>query len=122
MPRLPTGNISLTHLLGKLSLDPGVRAHDVRSTGLEEPMGDRWIACGDAALAFDPIAGQGLFNAIYTGMSAAKIIQSKRDDARTCGYTEELARVAALYAARRRMLYRQERRWRERQFWQIHRA
>ena len=39
---------------------------------LEAPAGDGWIAAGDAALAFDPLAAQGVFNAIYMGLAAAE--------------------------------------------------
>jgi flavin-dependent dehydrogenase len=111
----------LTDLLGPLSLDPLVHAHDARSAWLDPPIGEGWIACGDAALAFDPIAGQGLFNALYTAMSAAKAIRSASTAVLPSSYAEELARVATVYATRRRTLYRQERRWCERLFWQIHR-
>ncbi len=118
---LIAASAGLSELFGRFSLDPVVHAHDVRSAWLDRSIGERWIACGDAALAFDPIAGQGLFNALYTGMSAAQTICARRDGAVSSGYAEELARVATLYTQRRRSLYQQERRWCDRPFWQMHR-
>lgn len=41
--------------------------------------GDTWLATGDAALCFDPISSQGLFNSIYTGLTAAEAVNSYLD-------------------------------------------
>jgi len=38
------------------------------------PLGQGWVSCGDAAIAFDPIAAQGLLNAVRTGLAAAEAI------------------------------------------------
>ncbi len=100
--------------LGALTLQGEVIARDAGGMTLETPHGKGWIAVGDAALAFDPIAGQGLFNALRTGIAAAEAILTSQFSA----YTEEVARVAALYAARRQSLYRAENRWADRAFWQ----
>ena len=35
------------------------------------PAGPVFTATGDAALSFDPLSSQGLFNALYTGLAAA---------------------------------------------------
>ena len=72
-------NVGLYNLLGNFEFGKDVFSHDVRSSWLEQPMGQSWVACGDALLAFDPIAGQGLFNAIYTGMKAAETILSSTE-------------------------------------------
>ncbi len=109
----------LTGLFGWIALAPELAARDARGAHLDPPVGEGWVACGDAALSFDPISGQGLFNALYTGMSAAGVVHKMRDGAIPSGYAAELDRVAAVYAARRRRLYQQERRWPERSFWQM---
>jgi flavin-dependent dehydrogenase len=114
------GASGLRDLLGRIALDPGVHAHDARTAWLDPPAGAGWVAVGDAALTFDPIAGQGLFNAIYTAMSAAKMIQSATSHTVLSGYTAEMAKAVAIYAARRRALYGQECRWCDRPFWQVH--
>jgi flavin-dependent dehydrogenase len=35
-----------------------------------------WIAVGDAAMSFDPIASQGLFNALSSALAAAGLLLS----------------------------------------------
>ncbi len=86
---------------------------------LDTPSGEGWISCGDAALSFDPIAGQGLFNALRSGMAAAEVVAGAISGrAEACRYIDEMAQVAQIYAARRRTLYRAERRWAARSFWQ----
>jgi flavin-dependent dehydrogenase len=46
------------------------------ATCLSDAAGAGWIAIGDAACAFDPIASQGLFHAVSTALVAAGIILS----------------------------------------------
>ena len=109
----------LAGLFGGLAFAPDLAVRDARGARLDPPIGEGWVACGDAALSFDPIAGQGLFNALYTGMTAAEAVQTMRAGAPPSGYAAELDKVAAIYTARRRGLYKQERRWSERSFWRL---
>lgn len=105
----------LTSRLGALTWEGGeVSARDAGGMSLDTPYGEGWIAVGDAALAFDPIAGQGLFNALRTGIAAAEAILTSQFSA----YKDEVARVAAIYAGRRQSLYQAENRWADRAFWQ----
>ncbi|MCH7313404.1 FAD-dependent monooxygenase [Acinetobacter sp. ANC 3882] len=114
-------NTTISGLLGHLELKKDIYAHDIRSTWLKQGFGDGWIACGDALLAFDPIAGQGLFNAIYTGMKAAEtIIQSAKDKHSQAQYLAEINRVIKTYENRRYALYKQEQRWLNSAFWKAH--
>jgi flavin-dependent dehydrogenase len=53
----------------------GVRVN-ASAVRLSDAAGAGWIAIGDAACAFDPIASQGLFHAISTALVAAGIILS----------------------------------------------
>lgn len=58
---------------------------DATGTATQNPVGDTWIACGDAAIAFDPLASQGLLHAIRTGIAAADVASGRktRDSYRT---------------------------------------
>lgn len=49
---------------------------DASSSCLSEAAGQNWIAVGDAAIAFDPIASQGLFNALSSALVASGILMS----------------------------------------------
>lgn len=77
-------------------------ACDARGQVTDPPVGLGWAACGDAAVAFDPIAAQGLFNALAT---AADLAAAVGDAGRMAAYAERLAEVRRVYAARRKAAY-----------------
>ena len=54
----------------------GSRRVDASASSRTPVAGDGWIAIGDAACAFDPIASQGLFNAISSALVAAGLLLS----------------------------------------------
>ncbi len=111
----------LATYLGALSWQGPVISRDARSLAAATPCGPGWFAVGDAALAFDPIAGQGLFNALRTGLAAAKAILTD-PVAGAASYAAELARVTAIYLDRRQALYTAEMRWSAQAFWRNQRA
>jgi len=81
--------------------------------------GPNWIAAGDAALSFDPLSSQGLFNAIYTGMKAAEAAHARLSgevDA-LAGYAQRLEQIRRVYLARRQVYYAAEQRWVNAPFW-----
>jgi flavin-dependent dehydrogenase len=111
----------LTALLGEPRFDPGLVFRDARDGGLASPVGEGWVACGDSALSFDPIAGQGLFNALRSGMAAARYVVAAIAGESGSGYAAELAQVASVYTERRRALYDAQRRWPDAPFWRFQR-
>lgn len=86
---------------------------------LERPAGDGWLAAGDAAMSFDPLSSQGIFNALHSGMAAARAIASRLagDPDAIERYCNQLATVYDTYLIRRAQYYDQERRWVDRPFW-----
>jgi flavin-dependent dehydrogenase len=86
---------------------------------LDRPSGDRWIACGDAALAFDPISGQGIFSALYGGMTAGRAVDEALDGgrARLDAYSKRLQDIRRHYVLRCSATYRSEQRWPGERFW-----
>ncbi len=88
--------------------------------------GRGWLAVGDAALSFDPLSSQGLFNALYTGLAGAQAVHQHLTspdadadgDVALAGYAAELARIQASYQQHLHAWYGDERRWEERLFWQ----
>lgn len=111
----------LAGLLGEPVFEPGQVFRDARDGGLASPVGQGWVACGDAALSFDPIAGQGLFNALRSGMAAARHVVAAITGQAGSDYADELARAAAIYAGRRQALYAAQRRWPDAPFWRLQR-
>lgn len=82
--------------------------------------GPEWIALGDAALAYDPLSGQGVLKSIETGMrsSAAAARYLGGDSAALVEYETWVHETYQSYLAARHLLYGSVRRWPESPFWQ----
>ena len=80
---------------------------DSRSAVLDPMSGTGWLATGDAAAAFDPIASQGLFNALsggfFAGNAAADVVAGDADAALV--YEALAARTAARSHSMTRLQY-----------------
>ena len=57
--------------------DTAIRGVDASPCILSRAAGNGWIAVGDAAMSFDPIASQGLFNALSSALAAAGLLLSE---------------------------------------------
>lgn len=101
-------------------LDPDcVRAAPAHSFLLDRPFGERWLAVGDAASAYDPISSQGIHKALAGGLLAAEALHRRlagEPDA-FAGYGEALRASFARYAAERAHHYARETRWPSAPFW-----
>lgn len=69
--------------------------------------GEGWLACGDAALAFDPIASQGLFHALRSAQAAAGVLLSPDETTAADSYAHEMTAVWDSYTARHAAVYTQ---------------
>ncbi len=92
----------------------------VRSAVLDPAVEEGWLATGDAAISFDPLSSQGLFNALFTGLAAAEAA-----DSYLCGdrrsltqYQETIRSVFDAYRAKLSAVYAAEKRWPDAPFWQ----
>lgn len=83
--------------------------------------GEGWIACGDAALCFDPISGQGIFAALRSGSAAGAAVAAALggDEARIDAYAAELEQAWTIYRRRCHGIYRSEHRWAAAPFWSM---
>jgi len=103
-----------------------VRHHGMRivaadTSRLDRPVGEGWLAAGDAATSFDPLSSQGILTAIDLGMTAAHSLVSHlsgEQDA-LAAYGARVETVYAAYLAHRREYYAQERRWAHQAFWRL---
>jgi flavin-dependent dehydrogenase len=95
------------------------RAFPAESHVLGQPTGDGWIAAGDAACAFDPLASLGIGYALTSGIQAARIADGwlRGDDGLAKAYPSDIARHVATYGAQSREMYVAERRWPDAPFW-----
>lgn len=107
--------------LSGLSLGkPAFHTFPIYSSLLEQTYGPNWLAVGDAAATYDPIASQGLYKALSDGLLAGQVL------ARTLnGDTSQLETYAVgiktryeQYFIQRCTLYAQEQRWMNARFWQ----
>lgn len=89
------------------------------SCGLTPPTGEDWLSVGDAALGFDPLSSQGIFNALYTGLAAAEAADRHLSGDATAlpGYRDQLVMIRDAYQRHLRSWYWLERRWPDRAFW-----
>jgi flavin-dependent dehydrogenase len=82
--------------------------------------GPDWIAAGDAASCFEPLASQGIARALRSGCFAAYAgfdILSGRGEAARVRYATLIQREFAEYRASLLTHYAAERRWPDRAFW-----
>lgn len=86
---------------------------------LDRAAGEFWLAAGDAAMALDPLSSQGILNAMYSGMAAARAVVAHLggDGSAVDDYRHRLDGIFTTYLKNRHQYYRQERRWPDRPFW-----
>lgn len=95
------------------------RATDARSGCLAQLGGAGWLAAGDAAAAFDPLAAQGILAAVWAGHQAALALAQTLagDRAALPAYYQQVRAHYERLRAQARQHYGQERRWPNQAFW-----
>jgi len=90
----------------------------IQSALLDQAEGDRWLAVGDAAASYDPIAAQGVYKALADGVAAGRLLAARLGGGPSGpGYGERIVRQFQEYSANRSYLYGLESRWPESPFW-----
>lgn len=105
-------------LLSSLAFDE-VTAIDAGGSCLSAMTGDGWVACGDAALSFDPVSGQGLLAAMHGATLAAKAVDAALggDKSSLRAYETRLHDIRQRYVAHCCAAYASEPRWEDNPFW-----
>jgi flavin-dependent dehydrogenase len=88
-------------------------AENARHSQSIPALGDGWASCGDAALAFDPIASQGIFNALASADMLTRSLCSNR----LHDYAHRLSTIADIYHRRRNSFYQDGARHHRGGFW-----
>jgi flavin-dependent dehydrogenase len=101
------------------ALEGGLRlvlANNVRS---EPACGRGWLAVGDAAVAYDPLSGDGVLRALDTGRrgAAAALSALSGDESAAHAYSRELLDEFEVYLRRQKAFYGRETRWADSPFW-----
>jgi flavin-dependent dehydrogenase len=97
----------------------GISSHSASTCRLETAVGEDWLAVGDAALALDPLAGQGLVKALAHGFWAAYAaadLLAGRIEAKA-KYQQVVASEVEPFLKEQRELYDREKRWAAAPFW-----
>jgi flavin-dependent dehydrogenase len=91
-----------------------------RSAVLDPAAGEGWLAVGDAAISFDPLSSQGLFNALFTGLAAAEAVDShlRGNQLSLTQYHQTIGAIFDAYRQKLAATYAAERRWPDAPFWQ----
>ncbi|GFD83137.1 hypothetical protein KUL118_59990 [Tenacibaculum sp. KUL118] len=96
------------------------------STRLEQVTGKQWVALGDAAMSFDPLSSQGMFNAMANAMQLQKLLikydfikdlDSTKEGKFNILYENQLQQVWNHYLKHKNFFYSTETRWKEATFW-----
>jgi flavin-dependent dehydrogenase len=137
-PDLPSGRIArsaaalMRHAAGApflaatlkecgFSCEGEVRLTIANGGALYPVAGPAWFAAGDAAIHFDPLASQGIFNALFTGLASAeaadRLLEGDDPEGVAEGYIRLIAGIETAYRSRRMVYYCQERRWPGAPFW-----
>jgi flavin-dependent dehydrogenase len=118
MAHVPAGVGAVLDRCG-FSADGAMAVVPANSRRLTADGGDGWLAAGDAAMSFDPLSAQGIFNALYSGLAAAEAADRwLSGDAN--GVAETVRVLDGVYAVYRRNLahwYETERRFGGAAFW-----
>jgi flavin-dependent dehydrogenase len=107
----------------------GIQFHQTvsaNSTRLNQVAGQQWAALGDAAMSFDPLSSQGMFNAMAGAMQLAEMLivfgliedpGSKNMAHFQSAYTHQIDQIWSHYINHKKTSYREEMRWKESVFW-----
>jgi len=68
--------------------------------------GEGWAACGDSAMAFDPLSSQGLLGAMAGGHMLARALLAEDREGALADYEGRLEEIWRLYRNRREAFYR----------------
>ncbi|MGO1001230.1 NAD(P)/FAD-dependent oxidoreductase [Lysobacter sp. CA196] len=117
--------LSRTTPLRKLCEAHGYRPHgrahgaDASSAELDRAAGDRWLAAGDSAIAFDPLSSKGIGNALYTGQHCARALLAHEhgDTMAPDRYAAHLREIHRVYREQQCAYYAMETRWVDSAFW-----
>lgn len=103
---------------GYVAVD-GPASTDARSSRLDRMYGEGWLAAGDAATAFDPLASQGILSALYSGIKAARaVVGAIAGEADALpAYQRALESVYEHFVNARRGYHAQETRWPDSAYW-----
>jgi flavin-dependent dehydrogenase len=109
----------IRELLAGAERTSGIAVRAAATHCLDRTAGDGWLAVGDAACAFDPLASAGIVTALRTGLEAAAALARHRegDGEALTGYDAAVQARFAAYRTGHAEQYAREARWPAAPFW-----
>ncbi len=91
---------------------------------LDPIYGDNWLAVGDAAMTYDPLASHGVTTALLSGRDAGRAILAYMTGRRSAleEYANVLNRAFGFYFEKRQRIYDLETRWPDFPYWRQRRS
>jgi flavin-dependent dehydrogenase len=110
---------ALIRTVPRSAADTVPKLTSAQSARLAAVHGDGWLAVGDAAQSFDPLSGEGLFHALFSGERAAQALLDSLSGrpAALAGYAALSASLWQRFLGQREMFYAAEPRWPDASFW-----
>lgn len=101
------------------STDPSLRVAAANSSRLDQVSSGNWLAVGDAAMAFDPLSGQGVYKALQSALQATEFIHLRATSNASAleDYSATVFREFDRYQVTRTAFYSRETRWPDSAFW-----
>lgn len=94
-------------------LSDKIRIDSAHFRYLKNPANNRWIATGDAASSFDPIAPLGIANAFLSGIKAAESFKNKY----FLDYSSDIKKNIEDFRKNRMVVYSGQQKWKKELFW-----
>ena len=108
----------LSRLLASYHLAENVLIRNASTFRLDKMAGAGWIAVGDAACAFDPLAGNGVLKALVSGIDASlAFVRHSNESNAFDNYNDSVRVMFNNYLVHRTEFYQREKRWRQSSFW-----
>lgn len=103
----------ISQIFRDFSFEFPLRALDASGGRLNHFVGNQWLACGDAAMCFDPVSSRGIMSALHNGMLAANAIHGAMGDDITAlhAYKHRLEQMHKIYLLQCRAIYQSVTRW-----------
>lgn len=105
---------------GEFNLESLPKIHDTTSSLLMQNDQQQWLACGDAALALDPLSAHGMSTALWSGQKAALALVAKLTGSNYAlqEYIDSCISNWHLYRKQRADLYQASKSFSHSEFWQ----
>ncbi|QXI27857.1 flavin-dependent monooxygenase QhpG [Pseudomonas vanderleydeniana] len=115
-------------LFGDEALQPAeLHARSSTAIVLDDVSGPNWLRVGDAAMAVDPLSGNGIFQSLSSALQAPAVINTllrypQRAELARGFHQQRVEQLFLRFARTGRDFYALEQRWAEQPFWRTRRA